>query len=169
MLYALVEEDILIHGARTSRLVRILAAGTPACLTVTNVTGLVLARSAFEHSANYESVTVLGSFAPVKDRAEMAVAFEAFVEKLLPGRWGEIRHPNGVETRATSVLALPLDEASAKIRSGPPDDSDTPDAALDVWAGVIPLRTTIGTPERAPGLRAGYELSKSVLDGLAKR
>ena len=101
--------------------------------------GIVLARSVFEHSINYRSVVVLGTATPVTEPDEKHAALEAFTEKLLPGRWADARQPTRKELKATSVLSLPLDEASAKVRTGAPDDGDTPDAELDVWAGHIPL------------------------------
>jgi nitroimidazol reductase NimA-like FMN-containing flavoprotein (pyridoxamine 5'-phosphate oxidase superfamily) len=162
MLHARVGENVLIHGSRKSRLVQALAEGAPACLTVTTITGLVLARSAFEHSANYACVIALGSFTLVDDAGAKLAALEAFTEKLIPGRWCEVRPPNANELRATSVLSMHLDEASVKVRSGPPDDDDSPDAALDVWAGVIPIETRLGTPRPSPGLAPGIALPRSV-------
>jgi nitroimidazol reductase NimA-like FMN-containing flavoprotein (pyridoxamine 5'-phosphate oxidase superfamily) len=162
MLVARVGDGVYVHGSRLSRTMRVLAEGEPACLTVTVVDGLVLARSVFQHSANYESVVAFGPFAPVEEPAERLAALEAFTEKLLPGRWAEVREPNAGELKATAVLVLRLDEASAKRRTGPPDDDDTPDAALDVWAGVLPLVTSYGAPVASPGLRPGIELPASV-------
>ena len=162
MLHARVGEEVLIHGSRKSRLIRALADGAPACLTVTTIRGLVLARSAFEHSANYACVIALGSFTLVDEAVAKLAALEAFTEKLVPGRWREVRPPNANELRATSVLSMRLDEASVKARSGPPDDDDSPDAALDVWAGVVPIETRFGAPQPSPGLSAGTALSPSV-------
>ena len=162
MLYARAGQAVYIHGSTGSRTVRTLARGVPACLTVTRLDGIVLARSVFEHSANYESVMVLGRFCPVGDPAERLAAFEAFTEKMLPGRWGEARTPNRKELSATVILALPIDEASVKASSGGPDDDETPDADLDIWAGVVPLHTTFGAPEPSPGLRDGIPVPPSV-------
>jgi hypothetical protein len=131
-------------------------------LTVTILDGLVLARSVFEHSANYESVVAFGQFAPVTGTAERLVALEAFAEKLVPGRWNEVRAPNRQELDGTAILAMPLSEASAKCRSGPPDDDDSPDAAINTWAGVIPLVTSFGSPIASPGLTPDTPLSASV-------
>jgi hypothetical protein len=139
-----------------------LAAGTSACLTVTIVDGLVLARSAFEHSTNYDSAMVFGRFTEVTDADERLVALEAFTEKLIPGRWSEVRGPSAKELKATAILGMPIAEASAKQRSGPPNDDDSPDAALDTWAGEIPIVTSYGTPVPSPGLRAGIPLSESL-------
>ena len=162
MLYARSGPVVYIHGSTGSRAVRTLARGVPACLTVTRLDGIVLARSVFEHSANYESVVVLGQFRTVDDPAERLAAFEAFTEKLLPGRWAEARTPNRKELNATIILALPIGEASVKVSSGGPDDDDSPDAELDVWAGEIPLRTFYGPPEPSPGLRGGIPVPDSV-------
>ena len=162
MLYARVGDRIYIHGSTKSRAVRLLAEGAPACLTVTLVHGLVLARSAFEHSANYDSVMAFGAFAPVDDEEERLSAFEAFTEKLLPGRWDEVRQPNAKELKATEILALEIGDASVKVRSGPPDDDDSPDAERDTWAGVLPIVSSYGTPTASPGLRPGIPVPESV-------
>jgi uncharacterized protein len=169
MLYARVGDRIYIHGSTKSRAVRRLAEGAPACLTVTLVHGLVLARSAFEHSANYDSVMAFGAFAPVDDEDERLRAFEAFTEKLLPGRWDEVRGPNAKELKATEILALEIGDASVKVRSGPPDDDDSPDAKRDTWAGVLPIVSSYGTPTASPGLRPGIQLPDSVRRLLALR
>ena len=163
MLYARSGQVVYVHGSTGSRAVRTLAGGAPACLTVTRLDGIVLARSVFEHSANYESVVVLGRFRPVDDPAERLAAFEAFTEKLLPGRWGEARTPSRTELSATVILALPTGEASVTAREGGPDDDESPDAQLDVWAGAIPLSTSYGHPEPAPGLRDGIPVPGSVI------
>ena len=154
-LHARVRDHVYIHGSAASRTLRELAAGIPACLTVTLVDGIVLARSVFEHSMNYRSVVVLGTAVAVTEPEEKLTALEAFTEKLLPGRWAEARSPNRTELKATSVLRLPLDEASAKIRTGGPDDGDTPDAELDVWAGHLPLVVHALDPVPDPALRPG--------------
>jgi hypothetical protein len=101
-------------------------------------------------------------FELVEDEAQRLRAFEAFTEKLLPGRWDEARRPNAKELKATSILALEIDEASAKVRSGGPDDDDSEDAALDVWAGVVPIVSSYGTPTASPGLRQGIPVPESV-------
>jgi uncharacterized protein len=154
-LHARVGDDVYVHGSTASRMLRSLEDGVDACLTVTLVDGIVLARSVFEHSMNYRSAVVLGRATAASDPAEKLVALEAFTEKLLPGRWHDARQPTAKELRATSVLRLPLDEASAKIRTGPPEDGDTPDAELDVWAGEIPLVMRALPPVADPTLRDG--------------
>ena len=141
---------------------RLLAAGQQACLTVTMMQGLVLARSAFEHSANYESVVVFGRFEPIEDATERLAALAAFTDKILPGRFDEVRPPNAQELKATTILAMPIEQASAKVRYGPPDDDGSDDAALDVWAGEIPIVTSFGEPIPSPGLRVGVPLPASI-------
>ena len=154
-LHARLGDRVYVHGSAASRTLRGLAAGIPACLTVTLLDGIVLARSVFEHSMNYRSVVVLGTATPVDEPEEKLASLEAFTEKLLPGRWEEARQPTRKELRATSVLSMPLDEASAKIREGGPEDGDTPDADLDVWAGYLPLVVQALEPVADPTLRPG--------------
>lgn len=166
-LYARVGDVVYVHGSAASRALRILRAGAPVCLTVTMVDGLVLARSVFEHSINYRSVMILGSMRGVDDRDDKLAALEAFTEKLVPGRWAEARQPNEQELAATSILALPITEASAKIRSGPPEDADSADGALMVWAGVLPLHTGWASPIPDPKLRPGIPIPASVQQVIA--
>src|SRR5215218_1140500 len=142
-------DRVLIHGSSASRTLRALRAGVEACLEVTHVDGIVLARSAFHHSMNYRSAILYGTLEPVED-AERAL--ELFTEKLVPGRWEHVRWPNRKELKATSVLSLAISEGSAKIREGMPVDDDE-DYALDTWAGVVPLRTTALEPAADPLLR----------------
>ena len=162
MLHARVGERLYVHGSTASRTMRVLAAGGPACVTVTLVHGLVLARSAFEHSANYESVVVFGRFERVEDEDERLHAFHVFTDKILPGRWDEVRPPQPQELKATMILALPIDEASAKVRTGPPEDDETEDAELAIWAGEVPLLTSYGEPVPSPALAAGIPVPASV-------
>jgi nitroimidazol reductase NimA-like FMN-containing flavoprotein (pyridoxamine 5'-phosphate oxidase superfamily) len=145
---------VYCHGSAASRTLRALAAGAPACLTVTLLDALVLARSAMHHSANYRSVMLLGQATVVTDHEEKLGALEAIVEHIVPGRWADVRWPTEKELKATCVLALPIGEASAKIRNGPPLD-DEEDYAMDVWAGVIPLASGPMDPEADPRLPAG--------------
>ena len=166
-LHARVGDVVYVHGSAASRALRILRAGAPACLTVTLVDGLVLARSVFEHSINYRSVMILGSLREIDDPDDKLAALEAFTNKLVPGRWAEARQPTGQELAATSILALPITEASAKIRSGPPEDADTPDGGLNVWAGVLPIQTGWASPIPDPALRPGIPLPESVLHLIA--
>jgi nitroimidazol reductase NimA-like FMN-containing flavoprotein (pyridoxamine 5'-phosphate oxidase superfamily) len=164
-LHARIGDEVLVHGSAASRMVTMLGAGLPACLTVTLIDGLVLARSAFHHSMNYRSVVVLGTARFVEGPDERERALEAFTEKLLPGRWDEVRPPTRQELKGTRVLALPLDEASAKVRTGGPVD-DAEDYTSDAWAGVVPLRLTPDAPEPDALLRDGIPVPPSV-EGLS--
>jgi nitroimidazol reductase NimA-like FMN-containing flavoprotein (pyridoxamine 5'-phosphate oxidase superfamily) len=146
-LFARVDDAIYFHGSAASRMLRNLSGGIPVSVTVTLIDGFVLARSVFNHSMNYRSVVALGKAALVDAPKEKLEALHAFTEKLLPGRWNDARQPNEKELKVTSILRLPLTEASAKIRTGPPMDDD-PDYALPVWAGVIPLQLARGAPIR---------------------
>jgi nitroimidazol reductase NimA-like FMN-containing flavoprotein (pyridoxamine 5'-phosphate oxidase superfamily) len=154
---------VYCHGSPASRTLRSLSAGAPACLTVSLLDGLVLARSVMHHSANYRSVVVLGRAREVTDPGEKTAALEAVVEHIAPGRWSDARHPTENELKATAVLALALDEASAKVRSGPPLD-DEEDYAGDCWAGVIPMALTTAAPVDDPRLREGIEPPPYALD-----
>ena len=145
-LYARAGDVVYVHGSAASRMLRTLADGAQACLTVSLVDGLVLARSAFHHSINYRSVVLFGTATPVGDPDEKLRALEAFTEHMIPGRWEDVRWPTAKELRATSVLRMPIEEASAKVRTGPPVD-DEPDYARETWAGVLPLRATPGKPQ----------------------
>lgn len=136
-------DRLLIHGARASRMLKAVGDGAQVCVTVTLVDGLVLARSAFHHSMNYRSVVVLGRAFVLEDPEEKRRALRIFTEHVVPGRWSEVRRPSRRELDATTVLALPLEEVSAKVRTGPPVD-DEEDYALDVWAGVLPLSVAAG-------------------------
>ncbi|HEX8498990.1 MAG TPA: pyridoxamine 5'-phosphate oxidase family protein [Pyrinomonadaceae bacterium] len=152
--YGRVGDTLYLHGAKASRMLKALAAGSDVCVTVTLVDGLVLARSAFHHSINYRSVVVFGRARAVEDEGEKNAALEAFTEHVCRGRWAEVRWPTPEELAATTVVALPLAEASAKIRTGPPVD-DEEDYALPVWAGVLPLGVAAGEPDPDPRLPAG--------------
>ncbi len=143
--YARVGENLYIHGSAASRMLRTLDGGVDVCLTVTLVDGFVLARSAFHHSMNYRSVVVLGKARLVMDPEEKLLALRSFTNHILPGRWDEVRQPTEQELKSTSVLALPLSEVSAKVRTGGPIDDDE-DYSLPIWAGVVPIRTTVGDP-----------------------
>ncbi|HUF18309.1 MAG TPA: pyridoxamine 5'-phosphate oxidase family protein, partial [Thermoanaerobaculia bacterium] len=141
MTYGRRDDQLFLHGSVASRLLRSLAGGVDVCVTVTLLDGLVLARSAFHHSMNYRSVVVFGTAREIADGEEKFLALETITEHIAPGRWSASRQPNPAELKATTVLALPLKEASAKIRTGPPKD-DEEDYELPVWAGVAPLRLT---------------------------
>jgi len=154
--YARIGDRLYLHGSSGGRMLRALAGGAPLCATVTILDGLVLARSAFHHSVNYRSVVVLGVALPVADAEERLAALRAVVEHVVPGRWRDARRPSAKELAQTLVVSLPIDEASAKLRSGPPRD-DAEDLALPVWAGEIPLRLAPGTPVADPSLPAELE------------
>ncbi|MBA2425680.1 MAG: pyridoxamine 5'-phosphate oxidase family protein [Actinobacteria bacterium] len=153
-IHARVGDTLYIHGSPASRMLRVVRAGAPVCVTVTLLDGLVLARSAFHHSMNYRSVVVLGGGREVVDAEEKLAAFRALVERVVPGRWGRIRRPTTAEFARTQVLAVGLDESSAKIRTGPPVD-DEDDYSLEVWAGVIPVEQHFGAPIDDPRLIEG--------------
>ncbi|MCA8959991.1 MAG: pyridoxamine 5'-phosphate oxidase family protein [Planctomycetes bacterium] len=138
-------DELFLHGSRGSRLLRVIGAGSPACISVTLVDGLVLARSAFHHSMNYRSVVVLGRGRPVEEAAEKSRVFEALVEHVVPGRSSDARMPSESESAATAVVAFPIDEASAKLRDAPVGDEEA-DYALPIWAGVLPLGLAVGDP-----------------------
>jgi uncharacterized protein len=154
-------ERLFIHGSAASRMLRALAGGVPVCVTVTLLDGLVLARATFHHSMNYRSVVVLGTATEVTDAAEKDAALTAIVEHVMRGRSAQVRPPTALELKATSVLALPIEEASAKVRTGPPVD-DEEDYALACWAGVVPLALVPGTPVADPRLPAGVALPDNV-------
>jgi uncharacterized protein len=139
------EDTLYIHGSSASRMLKTLSGGVPVCVTVTHVDGLVLARSAFHHSVNYRSVVILGTARLVEDPAEKMEALRIFTDHVMKGRWEDIRWPNEQEMKATTVLAVPLQEVSAKVRTGGPVD-DEEDYAMPVWAGVLPLETVTKEP-----------------------
>ena len=159
--YARDGDRVLVHGSTGSRLFRHLAAGAPACLTVTLLDGLALARSAFESSMNYRCAMVLGRAAPLHGAAKLA-GLRRLTEHLLPGRWAQLRPPAPKELAATLVLALPLAEWSVKVSAGPSDDPDD-DLDQPVWAGVVPVREVHGIPQPAPDLR--HDLPAPALTG----
>jgi uncharacterized protein len=153
-------DNVLVHGSTGSRWMRLLAGGAPACLTVTVVDGLVLARSAFESSMHYRCAVLFGSFSPV-DGDEKPHALDVLVDALLPGRSAEVRPSTGKELAATMVLALPIVEWSLKVSGGWPEDPPD-DVAGAAWAGVVPLSQRAGTPRPAPDLRDGIPVPTSV-------
>jgi uncharacterized protein len=162
-LHARSGDTVYCHGSTAGRTLKALAAGAPACLTVSLLDGLVLARSAMHHSANYRSVMLLGRASVVEDLDHKRAALRAIVEHIVPGRWRDVRPPADNELAATSVLAIPIDEASAKIRTGPPLDDDQ-DYALGAWAGIIPLVARARAPEPDPRLREGISPPPYVTD-----
>ena len=144
-LHVRIDDRLYIHGSAASRMLGAAAAGTRLAVTVTHIDGVVLARSAFHHSVNYRSAVILGTATLVADPAEKLVVMKGLVDHVAPGRWDHIRHPNEKELAATSVLSIPIMEASAKLRSGDPLD-DEADYALPIWAGQIPFATRALAP-----------------------
>ena len=151
--YARAGDELIIHGSQASRMLRQVGQGIDVCVNVTLIDGLVLARSAFHHSMNYRSVVIFGRARLIEDREEKVSALTALSEHMIPGRWAEVRGPNDRELQLTTVLSIPLTEASAKVRTGPPVD-DEEDYDLPVWAGVIPLQMTASEPVADPRLGA---------------
>ena len=151
------------HGSSASRMLRALETGADCCLTVTHLDGLVLARSAFHHSLNFRSAMLFGRARKIEDPAEKLAKLETFVERLYPGRWQDLRPANAKEIKATTVLGMHIDEASAKIRTGPPVD-DEADYALPIWAGVIPVHGATGAAEHDGRLLKGAKLQASLAD-----
>lgn len=144
-------DTVYLHGSAASRMLRTLAGGVEVCVTVTLLDGLVLARSAFHHSMNYRSAVLFGTATLVESPEEKTDALRAISEQIVPGRWKDVRWPTEQELQATKVLALPISEASAKVRTGPPLD-DEEDYAMNVWAGILPLSVHAETPIPDPRL-----------------
>src|SRR5437667_2308482 len=151
--YGRKDANLYIHGSAASRMLRQIKEGLPVCVTVTLLDGLVLARSVFNHSMNYRSVAILGKAKLVEDPAEKLEALRLLAEHIIPGRWDDARQPNERELKATSVLRLPIEEFSAKVRTGPPID-DEEDYSFPTWAGVVPLAMAAGAPINDPRLDA---------------
>jgi uncharacterized protein len=153
-IYVRMGENIYLHGSPASRMLQVLQRGEDVCIAVTIVDGLVLARSAFHHSINYRSVVLFGKGAEVREPERKAEVLRALSEHLIAGRWQEVREPSANELRQTLVVSIPLQEASAKVRTGPPLD-DEPDYELPVWAGVLPLHLAAAMPIADPRLKPG--------------
>jgi hypothetical protein len=156
-LHARVGDHLYLHGSSASRTQRHLATGADVCVAITLLDGLVLARSAFHHSVNYRSVMLFGRAQPILAPADKEHALEAFIEKLVPGRWPHVRHPAPNELKATSVVRIPIAEGSAKVRTGPPIDDDD-DYALPTWAGTLPAQIKYGPPHDDGRLLPGVDL-----------
>ena len=159
--YGRAADQLYIHGSAASRMLRTLSTGVQVCVTVTLLDGLVLARSAYHQSMNYRSVVVLGTAVEVTDERERLVALETISEHIIRDRWTDIRPPSPQELKATRVLRLPIEEASAKVRTGPPVDDEV-DYALPCWAGVLPMRLQVGEPIADPRLRLDVALPAAV-------
>jgi nitroimidazol reductase NimA-like FMN-containing flavoprotein (pyridoxamine 5'-phosphate oxidase superfamily) len=155
--YGRTDDSLYIHGSAASRMLRQMKESLPVCVTVTLLDGLVLARSIFNHSMNYRSVVVLGKATPVDDPDEKIEALRLFSEHIVPGRWADARQPNERELRATSVLRVPIEEFSAKVRQGPAVD-DEEDYSFPTWAGVVPLEMVAGAPIDDARLLPGREV-----------
>ncbi len=167
-IYGRKEDIVYFHGASVSRMLVTLEKGVKISINVTQTDGIVLARSAFHHSLNYHSVTVFGKAELVTDAQERLEALKIVSDQIIPGRWEEVRLPNEKELKATKVLKLSLNEASAKIRTGPPGDEKA-DYDLDVWAGVVPIVKKYGTPIPDPALKQGVSMSQSALQLAANK
>jgi nitroimidazol reductase NimA-like FMN-containing flavoprotein (pyridoxamine 5'-phosphate oxidase superfamily) len=161
-LYGRDEDKLYLHGSAASRMLRGLDTGIPACVCVTIVDGLVLARSAFHHSMNYRSVVAFGTARKIEGAEKKTRALRIISEHLIAGRWSDVRGPSDKELKATAVLEFSIEEASAKIRTGPPVD-DEEDYSLPVWAGVLPLRMEAKPPVPDPRLAASIKLPPYVL------
>ncbi|GAA0389843.1 pyridoxamine 5'-phosphate oxidase family protein [Microbispora corallina] len=158
--YGRVGDTLYLHGSTGARSLRE-AAGAPVCVTVTHVDGVVLARSTFHHSVNYRSAMIYGTLRVVEDPAERMEGLRAITEQLAPGQWDALRLPDRKELAATAVAAVSLEEASVKTRQGPPKDDDE-DYALPIWAGVLPLVVSWGTPEPDPALPPGIPIPEHI-------
>lgn len=153
-IYVRIAERVYLHGSPASRMLQTLARGAEASIAVTLIDGLVLARSAFHHSINYRSVVLFGRGSAVEDDSQKLSVLQALTDHIMPGRWTDVRKPSADELRRTLVVAVPIEEASAKVRVGPPLD-DEPDYGLPVWAGVLPFKLTASEPVADPRLAAG--------------
>lgn len=151
---ARIDDTLYLHGSRAARAWKAVAAGTELCVTATVVDELVLARTSPTHSMNYRSVVLYGRAREVTDEAELVAAARAITRHVLPGREDDAAEPDGGDWRETLIVAVPIEEASAKVRTGPPKD-DEADLGLGVWAGTLPLRTVVGVPTDAPDLEPG--------------
>jgi nitroimidazol reductase NimA-like FMN-containing flavoprotein (pyridoxamine 5'-phosphate oxidase superfamily) len=160
-LHARQGDAILLHGAKSSRLLRHVEAGGEVCITITLLDGIVLARSVFSHSINYRSAVLFGRGHVILDDDMRMQALETFTERLIPGRWQDVRPPSEVELKQTTIVAVPIESASAKIRSGPPKDNQD-DLELPVWAGVLPLHQVCGAAVADPQLGAETEVPEYI-------
>ncbi len=168
MLYARDGGVLYLHGAKKSRVVRLLSSGAPICVNVTLLDGIVVARSAFNSSMNYRSAVVFGTGRMIEDNAEILHALEVVSEHVFPGRWQELRPPNEREIAMTGVVAVTIESASAKIAADPPWDEET-DYATRIWAGIVPVSTTMGEPIDDDRVLDGVALSHSIAALVGKR
>ncbi len=156
-------DTILLHGAKGSRLLRYIQSGGQVCITITLIDGIVLARSIFHHSINYRSAVLFGKGMVIEGDEARLQALEAFTERLIPGRWRDARAPSAIELKQTTIVAVPIESASAKLRTGPPGD-EPDDLDLPVWAGILPLQQIAGTPIADSQLKPGIELPDYIRD-----
>lgn len=156
-------DEILLHGAKAGRLMKHIGAGNDVCIAVTHLDGLVLARSAFHHSMNYRSAVIFGTGRIIDDEAEKMRGFETITNRVLPGRWDEVRQPNAKEMNATALAAISIESASAKVRTGGPMD-DEEDYDLPIWAGVVPIRSQMLEPETDPSSKKDLPVPEHVKD-----
>jgi uncharacterized protein len=161
--YGRKDDSLFIHGSAASRMLRNLKESLPVCITVTLLDGLVLARSIFNHSMNYRSVVILGRATLVGDPGKKLDALRILSEHIIPGRWNDVRQPNERELKATSVLRVPIEEFSAKVRTGPPID-DEEDYSFPTWAGVVPLELAVHEPIADSRLLAGQTVPRYALN-----
>ena len=161
-------DTILLHGAKGNRLLRHIEHGGSVCISISLLDGIVLARSVFSHSINYRSAVLFGHGTIIEDEVAHVQALERFTERLLPGRWGDARPPSAIELKQTAIAAVNIESASAKIRSGPPNDAEE-DLDLPVWAGVLPLDQVAGAPIADSRLRAEIELPAYIANFLKSK
>lgn len=161
MIYARIDETLYLHGAKAARFAKAMGKGIPACITVTHLDGLVLARSAFHSSVNYRSVVVHGYASLVTDVDEKIKALTLVTDRIAPGRWDEAREMNDKELKSTGVIAVPIEHAAAKVRTGGPID-DEEDYALPIWGGVVPMRQVMDAPEDDGRVAAGVDVPESI-------
>lgn len=159
--HALVGNHLYVHGSAASRTLRAISGGAKVCVTATLVDGFVFARSVINHSINYRSVMVFGEASLIDEPAEKRAALHAYFEEVFPGRWDEVREPTENEYARVAILKIPLEQASAKISEGPPED-ETADYELNVWAGEIPIRHVLDDPRSDPALPAGIDHAASL-------
>jgi len=167
-LHARKNDQLLIHGASTSRLLKHIQAGYQVSVNFTIIDGIVLAKTVFNQSVNYRSVVLFGKGRLIEEKDEKMEALELFTEKIMPGIWGAARKPNETELKATSIVSISLETASAKIRSGPPKD-DVEDQGLPVWAGVLPIKQVIQTPIQADYTDDGIPVPDYVMNYISKK
>lgn len=158
-----VDDNIVLHGSRASRLLKHIGSGNEVCITITIMDGIVLARSVFHHSMNYRSVVLFGKGKAIEGKENKLKALQAVAEHVMSGRWKDARKPNRKELNATTVVAIPIEEASAKIRTGAPLD-DLEDYELPIWAGVLPIRQQVASPENDPALNVDVPIPDYVIN-----